>query len=107
INFPTTFSTGNGSRLTPSGDPYNYENGYVLTDISHNAGHQTWYWGYDDSSQVDINNNTISFDRTSVPGRMPGGGSGDANDDSSHLGAEIAYSYEIGVKENWHGFRYG
>jgi len=51
-------------RRTPNGDAYNYNNGYVLTDISGNAGNQTWYWGYDNSSQVNFANNTIAFDRT-------------------------------------------
>ena len=105
INFPTSFPVA-GGRRTPNGDPYNYDDGYVLTDISGNAGNQTWYWGYDKSSQVNMANDTISFDRTTVPGRMPGGND-DATDNSSHLGAEIAYSYELGVKQNWHGFRYG
>ncbi len=105
INFPTSFPLATGRR-TPNGDPYNYDNGYVLTDISGNAGNQSWYWGYDNSSQVNTADNTISFDRTTVPGRMPAGGA-DRSDDSARLGAELAYSYEIGTKEDWHGFRYG
>src|SRR6187551_3113341 len=40
-----------GTRTTPDGTAYNYDNGYVLTDISGNAGDQTWNWGYDDSSK--------------------------------------------------------
>src|SRR6266498_3609580 len=30
-------------RRTPDGDRYNYDNGYVLTDLSGNVGNQTWY----------------------------------------------------------------
>jgi len=41
-----------GPRTTPDGDPYNYDNGYVLTDVSGNEGGQTWYWGYDGSDQI-------------------------------------------------------
>ena len=37
---------------------------------------------------------------------MPGGGGGES-DDSSHLGAELAYNYEIGQREDWHHLRYG
>jgi hypothetical protein len=92
-------------RRTPEGDAYNYDNGYVLTDISGNAGNQTWYWGYDSSSQVNLANNTIAFDRTALSS-LPGGGSG-GQDDSSRLGAELAYDYELGMKENWHQLRYG
>jgi hypothetical protein len=105
ISLPTG-SLFRSRRHTPNGDPYNYDDGYVLTDISGNAGNQTWYWGYDSSSQVNTANDTISFDRTAAPTSLPGGG-GDANDDSSHLGFELAYSYELGVKDNWHGLRYG
>ena len=92
-------------RRTPQGDAYNYNNGYVLTDISGNAGGQTWYWGYDNSSQVNFANNTISFDRTTMS-RLPGSG-GDDSEDISKLGAELAYNYELGVKEDWHQLRYG
>lgn len=77
----------------------------MLTDISGNAGNQSWYWGYDSSSQVNSANHTIAFDRTTVPARMPGGGG--KSDDASHLGAELAYNYEIGQKEDWHHLRYG
>src|SRR5580704_14794599 len=73
INFPTSFPLA-GGRRTPNGDPYNYDDGYVLTDISGNAGGQTWYWGYDNSSQVNIANHTVSFDRTTAPASMPGTG---------------------------------
>src|SRR5882672_7958373 len=51
-----------GGRRTPRGDNYNYDNGYVLTDISGNAGGQTWYWGYDSASQVNSGAHTIAFD---------------------------------------------
>jgi hypothetical protein len=93
------------NRRTPNGDPYNYDDGYVLTDISGNAGNQTWYWGYDNSSQVNFANNTISFDRTSMA-NVPNVGDS-ADDDSSRLGAEITYNYEIGKKDKWHQLRYG
>ena len=44
------------SRFTSRGDRYNYDDGYVLTDISGNQGSQTWYWGYDNSgSQIALN----------------------------------------------------
>jgi len=105
INFPTSFLIGNG-RTTPNGDPYNYDNGYVLRDISGNAGNMSWYWGYDSSSQVNAAANTIMFDRTVVPNRMPGAG-GNQSDDLTQIGAELSYNYEIGTKEDWHHLRYG
>jgi hypothetical protein len=93
-----------GGRRTPNGDPYNYDNGYVLTDITGNDGGMTWYWGYDKSGQVNLANSTISFDRASMAS-LPDGASGDK--DSAQTGAELAYNYEIGMKEDWHQLRYG
>src|SRR5262245_29054397 len=40
-----------GRHLTPDGSPYNYLDGYVLTDVSTNAGGLTWNWGYDNQDQ--------------------------------------------------------
>src|ERR1017187_9721277 len=44
-----------GGRRTPDGDPYNYDNGYVLPDYAHTHGNNDqydYYWGYDSASQV-------------------------------------------------------
>jgi hypothetical protein len=99
-----TLPTGS-LRHTPNGAPYNYDNGYVLTDISGNAGNQTWYWGYDNSSQVNLGNHTISFDRASMGGLPKVGDSGE--DDLSQAGVELTYNRELGIKEDWHLMRYG
>ena len=48
-------------NLTPNGDPWNYDDGYVLTDISGNAGGLTTYWGYQNASQYQADANTIVF----------------------------------------------
>ncbi len=93
---------GNGRR-TAHGDAYNYDDGYVLTDISGNVGKQSWYWGYDSSSQVNSGANTIAFDRNTAIG-LPGE---NVNNDSPYVGGELAYDYQIGIKENWHHLRYG
>jgi hypothetical protein len=95
-------AAANGRR-TPNGDHYNYDDGYVLTDSSKNAGGQSWYWGYDHASQVNAGANTIDFSRTTAPG-LPAQNSGD---DSPYVGFEITYDYELGVKEDWHHLRYG
>jgi hypothetical protein len=95
---------GANGRRTPRGDAYNYDNGYVLTDISGNAGNQTWYWGYDNSSQVNAVNNTVSFDRTTAS--AANSSSGDADSDPN-TGFELSYDRQFGEKENWHNMRYG
>jgi len=92
------------NRHTGHGDPYNYDDGYVLTDVSGNAGGQTWYWGYDNSSQVGASGaNSIDFHRNTASG-FPKQNSGD---DSPYIGCEVTYNYQLGVKENWHHLRYG
>src|SRR5258708_4314181 len=55
------------ARRTPRGDAYNYDDGYVLTDISGNLGGQTWYWGYDNSARQ-ISGNNILLSRNSSVG---------------------------------------
>ena len=102
----SSFNSGaplSAGRRTPNGDPYNYDNGYVLTDISGNAGGQSWYWGYDNASQVNSGASTINFNRTTASG-FPTEISGD---DSSSVGAELNFDYELGVKKDWHYLRYG
>jgi hypothetical protein len=97
---------GNSSiRRTPEGDAYNYDDGYVLTDDSGNFGGQTWYWGYDNASQVNTVNNTISFNRTTLAANNSS--AGNADDSGATPGFEIAYDRQLGVKQDWHHLRYG
>ena len=96
---------GTGGILGGAG---HYVDGYVLTDVSGNAGNQTWYWGYDNSSgpnnQLNVSGpNSIDMHRYSAAG-LSGNNSGD---DSPYIGAELTYNYELGVKEDWHHLRYG
>jgi hypothetical protein len=108
----SSFTSGtplSANRRTPDGDPYNYDNGYVggvgglRPDSSGNFGGQTWYWGYDNASQLNAGANTIAFNHTVATG-LPTQNSGD---DSPSVGAELAYDHELGVKEDWHHLRYG
>lgn len=98
-NIGNSFSTGTplaGNRRNPDGDPYNYDNGYVLTDSSGNFGGQTWNWGYDNANQVNSAANTISFNRTvatGLPSEMSGNG-------SPYIGPELTYDYTIGKKND-------
>src|SRR4051812_20668321 len=39
-------------QLTPDGDAWNYDDGYVLTDVSGAGSGFTWYWGYISSGQL-------------------------------------------------------
>jgi len=89
-------------RRTPNGDAYNYDNGYVLTDVSGNAGGMTWYWGYDKAGQVNAGANTVAFDRTVAIG-LP---SEKSSDDSPYVGAELTYNYEM-FRDKWRHLNYG
>ncbi len=90
---------GGSGRATPNGDAYNYDNGYVLTDISGNQGSQTWYWGYDDSA-AQVSGNNILLSRSTVTA-----GAATLSDDADPmLGGELAYGVELGTKGK---LRYG
>lgn len=80
-------------RTTPEGDPYNYDDGYVLTDVSGNAGGQTWYWGYDNSASQ-ISGNNILLSRSTPSGDF----TSPSLDDSPSFGGELAYHRLIAVR---------
>ena len=94
-----SFSVGAPSRPMPrrtgEGDLYNYDDGYVLRDISDNAGGQTWYWGYDGGGQISGNSILLSRSTTRTTGA-------DANTDQAgpSPGAELTFSRQLGVKGN-------
>lgn len=99
-------STGNPfaaapTRFTPNGDAYNYDDGYVYPDSSGSVDGQTWYWGYDNASQVSGNN--ILLSHTAVSG-IPSKASDDTD---NNPGFELTYNREIGVIEELHHMRYG
>jgi hypothetical protein len=104
LNINASFR-GIGGRFNPSlnNTPGYYDDGYVLTDISGNAGGQSWNWGYDNSSQVNPANHTIAFDRTTVAGNP----SASAGDSAATPGFELDYNRQLGVKADWHDLRYG
>lgn len=82
-----------------------YDNGYVLTDISGNAGNQTWNWGYASASQVNAANNTVSFDRTTAsPNGAPTAGTGESGPTP---GFQLDYDRELATKAEWHHLRFG
>lgn len=78
-------------RTTPNGDLFNYDDGYVLTDISGNAGGLTWYWGYDDSASQ-IAGNEILFSRTAPAQSF----TSPSLDDGPSFGGELLYTRELG-----------
>jgi len=99
FNISATFKgVAPAPRVAPDGSPYNYDDGYVHTDVSGNFGGQTWNWGYDNSaSQISVNN-TILLSRTTPDG----GGAPQALEENPSLGGEITYNRLLGAKDKWH-----
>ncbi|MBI3879466.1 MAG: hypothetical protein HY301_05310 [Verrucomicrobia bacterium] len=96
FNLRARFTTAAGvafpanTRTTPDGAAYNYDDGYVLPDVSGNALGITGNWGYDSAAQ--IVGNTIGMSRSTSTGSLP---SPWFNDDPQ-LGAELLYSRQLG-----------
>ncbi|MSU57438.1 MAG: hypothetical protein EXS35_04535 [Pedosphaera sp.] len=97
------------TRTTPRGDTYNYDDGYVLTDVSGNEGDQTWYWGYDNSAThpagqisdgVAFPANTILFSRSTPNGTF----TSPSMDHDPQPGVEVTYDRHLGTT---HGVNYG
>lgn len=90
------FTPGN-TRLTPDGDRFNYDDGYVLTDSTGNLMGYTRYWGYDYDSGAFSQlpgDGTILMHRNSSTGVSASGKA-----DEPQLGLELAYSRELGRNE--------
>ena len=81
----------------PNGDAYNYDDGYVLTDVSENYGGETWYWGYDNSARQ-IEGNTILLSRTTSSGDSASG----PLESEPYLGGELTFNRELGRQGNLH-----
>jgi hypothetical protein len=101
---PMTPPPGTITRTTPDGDPYNYDDGYVLSDVSGNAGGQTWYWGYDNSATypagqisdgVAFPANTVLLSRSTPNGNF----ASPEMDDGPHLGFEVTYDRHLVSKQ--------
>ena len=83
------------TRRTPNGDRYNYDDGYVLRDVSDNFGGQTWYWGYERANQIAGDTVLMSRSRLVAGSASPFG----VREDDPQLGAEFAYNRELGRGE--------
>jgi hypothetical protein len=71
----------------------NYNDGFVNVDSSHNAGSQTWNWGYQNASQV--SGDTLLMHATSVSSGASSSGTDDPN-----LGFEVSFVRDLG-HETW------
>ncbi len=84
-----------------------YSEGYVLTDVSGNAGGKTWYWGYtaDSQSRSDTlyfskldsrsaSSSTSTSETVHETFKIPGTSAEELNDEPTH-GFEVVFSREL------------
>jgi hypothetical protein len=101
LNTPVSFKNLGGyaalpagatSRLTPDGDPYNYNDGYVYNDVNNGAFGSTWYWGYDAApGQYTLGADSVIMHRSSSPANVTS-----KDDDVNPLhGFEVSYNREL------------
>lgn len=90
-----------GSGATDNPVAREYGDGFVRVDSTVNAGGCTWYWGYNNDSQVQgvgsEGGGTLLMHST-VSAASPGGL--EQTDDPQH-GAEIMYQHELARNERW------
>lgn len=89
----TSLPAPSSSRTTPDGMTYNYDDGYILTDVSGNFGGQTWNWGYDDSARQVVGN-SIQLNRTTGAASLS---SPDLDSSPVTYGFELTYNRQLGV----------
>ncbi len=90
-------SLNGNSRRTPDGNPYNYDDGYILPDVSGNFGGQTWNWGYDDSARQ-VSGDTVLLSRATSTGNS----SSRRMEDDPSFGGELVYNRQLGVNGKLH-----
>jgi hypothetical protein len=76
-----------------------YDDGYVRVDSSGNAGGKTWFWGYENATQVSAAADTISMNALTTDGRAT---TNDIDADP-YIGGEVTYAryfFEWG-RANW------
>ena len=84
---------------SPGGDSIGnrtYEDGYVWVDNSGNALGYSRYWGYDNASQHNDPNGTITMHSASSPGTHSNDREGDPQ-----LGFEFSYNHNFSKNEKW------
>jgi hypothetical protein len=82
----------NNPLRTPSGDAYNFDNGYIYPDTTTGNAHPgyTWYYGYSSAGQV--GDNSFDVSRSTSPAT----GSSTHNEEDPQHGLEITYNRQLG-----------
>jgi hypothetical protein len=78
-----------------------YDDGFNRVDASGNAGGQTWFWGYQNPSQI-VGDDILMSSTTTSPTSIRG------LSDAPHWGAELSYARELGWNSAyWWGVEIG
>lgn len=99
---PGRISFASNGRRTPDGQNYNYEDGYVLTDVSGNEGGYTYNWGYD-STASQYSGGNILMSRTTDASKL----ATPWMDLDPSVGGELVYRHAFGAIRKWHCAHYG
>lgn len=96
FNISARFQSAATGPRTAVGNPaggvnHEYDDGFVRVDGSGNNGGVTWYWGYENASQVV--GNTIEFHSLAATGA---GTTGDVDSDPQY-GLELVYQRQLGT----------
>ena len=97
LNIKANFSTSGQFNLAENLPPGGYDDGYVHTDQTGNAGGLTSYWGYQNASQVDAANHTLLMHQATT---FSANTSGNDND-SPYIGAEVAGGGNLWRGDKW------
>lgn len=103
---PGHINLANIGRKTPDGLNFNYEDGYVLQDVSGGVDGYTYNWGFDNASQVSpaaSPNNHLALSRTTSAEAM----SSPWKDADVSMGGELVYRREFGTFERSHNMHWG
>lgn len=84
------------TQITPDGDPYNYDDGYVYPNAGTPATGLTAYWGYNDAAQ---NTGTEMLMNRTV--YNADSGMGDMEGSTPSVGAELTYSHMLQCDEKF------
>lgn len=86
------------------GLPRTYQDGFIGVDVSGNAGGLTWFWGYENASQVDLANDRIFMNA----GTVATPGTDLDQKDGPQQGFDVSYGRVLGESEygSW-GLRLG
>ncbi len=97
FNIRASFSSSGPFNLAENQPAGVYDDGYVRTDQTGNAGGLTSYWGYQSASQVNSASHSLLMHQATTFSAATSG----SGDDSPYLGAELAVGGNLWRWDQW------